>query len=431
MTDSSIEAALDQWLGRKRRQVEPRFPPALETLYIAETAGTKITALKVATLIGIASAAIATPTLLRLLPDAQWAVLWVWCGMAIPVAAISCLAMWAKLSVRLQEFQAATCASLVALALSVVMISTAHSLPSVYLGGMSLLISVEVVAAGFRFRVAVVYSLALTIMFGVFTQLMPKTQGLFGFALLTQMGTFVALAVFGAWRVETGARHSYALMLREQLKQKALSRRNSELDELAVRDALTGLANRRAYASWTSTVWAAAKQSGLPVGLLVVDIDNFKLYNDEFGHAGGDACLRAVAACLGEHLRDTTDMVARTGGEEFVVVLPGAQLGAAGAAAERVRKAVEELSLPHASGAANAVVTVSCGAASLMPTQRNAPEDLFAAADQALYRAKKNGRNQVCLAASHLPPAHAAELDACCAVDQDAGLLNAATQRAS
>ena len=334
----------------------------------------------------------------QLMPEARWAVLWVWCGIAVPIGLISYLTVWTRLPIEWQELQGVACAILVALAFNVLMTSTNQGRPAIYLGGMTLLIMLDTIAAGFRFCVAVAYSLALTAMFGVFIQRMPGGQGLFGIVLLILITTCAIFAVFGAWRVETEMRRNYALMLREKLKRQALSQRNSELDQLALRDVLTGLANRRSYEMWKGLAWSAAEASGNAVGLLVIDVDNFKLYNDTFGHNGGDACLRAVAQCPIDQLRGTTDMVARVGGEEFAILLPGADLEAAGAVGERVRQAVERLDLPHANGTADAVVTISCGAASLPAVPGRTPEDLFAAADGALYAAKKQGRNCVCLA---------------------------------
>jgi len=125
----------------------------------------------------------------------------------------------------------------------------------------------------------------------------------------------------------------------------------------------------------------------------MIDIDHFKLYNDCYGHPGGDACLRRVATTLQRSLRGT-DLVARMGGEEFAIVLPDSDLGAAAVAAERARAAIEALAEPHARSGGG-VVTVSVGIAAALPHTGGEPDKLVEAADVALYEAKREGRNRV------------------------------------
>jgi diguanylate cyclase (GGDEF)-like protein len=135
-------------------------------------------------------------------------------------------------------------------------------------------------------------------------------------------------------------------------------------------------------------------------------VDHFKSYNDFYGHPAGDACLQLVARCLSEQLRGSGDMVARVGGEEFAILLPDLRLETAGDIAERVRQAIEALELPHLGQGVGRVVTISCGACSLVPRRGMTVKDLFAAADCALYAAKQAGRNRVCLAEQ--PPSDSA-----------------------
>jgi diguanylate cyclase (GGDEF)-like protein len=137
----------------------------------------------------------------------------------------------------------------------------------------------------------------------------------------------------------------------------------------------------------------------------MIDIDEFKKYNDRYGHQGGDDCLKRVAESLKNTLGRASDVVARYGGEEFVVVLPGSDQQAAIATAERLRQQVEKLAMPHeAATSGNRVVTISVGAASYKPTDKDRAETLLSAADQALYGAKHGGRNRTCAAVFSAAP---------------------------
>lgn len=162
---------------------------------------------------------------------------------------------------------------------------------------------------------------------------------------------------------------------------------------LALTDTLTGLYNRRYASSHLSTLFEQAKTSGKSLGLLLVDIDHFKSVNDTHGHAVGDEVLRAVANRLSRHLRGF-DTVARWGGEEFVVVMPEANLQVASSVAERLRRKVASGPVAVSSGAAELTVTVSIGVAVTGPGIETV-DNLLNAADAAMYVAKRGGRNRV------------------------------------
>jgi diguanylate cyclase (GGDEF)-like protein len=173
----------------------------------------------------------------------------------------------------------------------------------------------------------------------------------------------------------------------------ALAEANQRLSELAVTDSLTGLPNRRRLTETLDQVWNHGARSGLPVGLAMIDIDSFKRYNDHYGHQGGDECLRLVAQALQASVRNT-DLVARYGGEEFSIVLPDTDPGNAAEVAERARRAVADLCLPHAESDLG-IVTISVGVTSAVPGLASRPDHLIKIADEALYQAKKTGRNRV------------------------------------
>ncbi len=174
----------------------------------------------------------------------------------------------------------------------------------------------------------------------------------------------------------------------------ALAEANRRLAALSITDPLTGLANRRHFADVLEAEWLRALRGGGSIGAVMVDIDQFKLYNDHYGHQAGDACLRLVAATLGAGFRQGTDLVARYGGEEFAIILPGADLDATIVVAERARLAVAALREPHRK-AEHGIVTVSMGVAATVPAAQTGAERLFGNADSALYEAKQNGRNRV------------------------------------
>jgi diguanylate cyclase (GGDEF)-like protein len=169
---------------------------------------------------------------------------------------------------------------------------------------------------------------------------------------------------------------------------------NQHLEELASLDGLTGLANRRGFDRELERRWQHAAEQRRPLALLMVDIDYFKLFNDSYGHVRGDACLSAVAETLSLVTLNDAVLVARYGGEEFAVLVPGLDGARATALGEEVRRAVEDLLLTHAE-APRGFVTISVGVASLVPDHRQAAADLVEAADNALYAAKRRGRNAV------------------------------------
>lgn len=169
----------------------------------------------------------------------------------------------------------------------------------------------------------------------------------------------------------------------------------AQQDRLAAAiDALTGLANRRHLDEALEPAVQTAQLSGRPLALIMVDVDSFKGYNDLYGHQQGDICLRAIAGALGNGMVRKLDLVARYGGEEFAVLLPDTDAAAAERIAERLRLAVRELGLRHA-GRKSGIVTISLGVAVLAPGHAiTSAAGLLRAADQALYRAKRLGRDR-------------------------------------
>jgi diguanylate cyclase (GGDEF)-like protein len=177
----------------------------------------------------------------------------------------------------------------------------------------------------------------------------------------------------------------------------ALRKANFELQRLAVLDGLTQTANRRRFDQYLHIQWE--QPAAGPLSLLMCDVDCFKGYNDGYGHQAGDQCLQLVAHAISRAACHVKDLVARYGGEEFAVILPETDLPGALRVAEQIQRELNLLRLPHAHSAVAAHVTLSIGAAVVLPTPGSSAELLVAAADAALYQAKHQGRNRVSYAA--------------------------------
>lgn len=177
-----------------------------------------------------------------------------------------------------------------------------------------------------------------------------------------------------------------------------LNTANQALATLSRRDGLTGLFNRRFLDEYLDGQIALARRQKDVVALILLDVDHFKLYNDHYGHTGGDECLRQVAAALQACCQRPADMVARYGGEEFAVVLPDTDLDGALQVARAIREAVGNLKLAHATSPTAACVSISAGVAVIPADAGMSALQLLASADQALYDAKNLGRNRVALA---------------------------------
>jgi diguanylate cyclase (GGDEF)-like protein/PAS domain S-box-containing protein len=175
----------------------------------------------------------------------------------------------------------------------------------------------------------------------------------------------------------------------------ARNQMEAKLRELSSVDGLTGIANRRTFDEVLAREWARALRDGLPLSLVMTDIDHFKLYNDSYGHVTGDDCLQRVASAINRCANRSSDLVARYGGEEFAAVLPDAAATTGATLAEKMRASVAALALPHGTSETAAFVTISVGVATMIPRWTAHASDLVAAADRALYQAKDSGRNRV------------------------------------
>lgn len=187
----------------------------------------------------------------------------------------------------------------------------------------------------------------------------------------------------------------FALMIEAYLR--VLRRVDNELQDAALVDGLTRISNRRRFFEQLHKEWPRAQRFFRPLTIVVSDVDNFKKYNDIYGHVRGDRCLHDVAQALHKSIHRPGDLVARYGGEEFAMILPETTLEAAREVAEKCRQSVQDLAIEHAGNAGYGVVTISIGVACMVPEEGLHYGDLIEMADQALYESKEKGRNCVSL----------------------------------
>ncbi len=170
------------------------------------------------------------------------------------------------------------------------------------------------------------------------------------------------------------------------------------LQQLARRDGLTGLYNRRYFDEVIESEWRRHQRKATTLGLALIDIDHFKEFNDHYGHLEGDACLQQVANAICVNTRRPGELVARYGGEEFVVVLPNLENNDLGKYGDWLLQKIRQLAIPHAYSKVTDIVTISIGLAGMVPEASGKHIDLIALADYALYRAKGSGRNRLVIA---------------------------------
>ncbi|MDX1756157.1 MAG: diguanylate cyclase [Marinobacter sp.] len=259
----------------------------------------------------------------------------------------------------------------------------------------SLAVIVVVLALRLSFR-AIVSTLLAASLLTIASDLLIDAYTLNWSNLLYYYVFVAAVSLFIAWQLDEREKTEFLqavlidhnLQVNEELRQK--------LSDQANNDALTGIANRRAFDRALNVEWERLQREQTPLSLLFVDIDHFKLYNDAYGHGAGDDSLVLIATQLRNCLRRPADLAARLGGEEFVVLLPGTEPSGAGDVAQRILTSVDNLRIRHESSPICDWVTVSIGVATMIPSPHSTPQQLLKAADDALYQAKSAGRQRIC-----------------------------------
>lgn len=186
-----------------------------------------------------------------------------------------------------------------------------------------------------------------------------------------------------------------AEIMHSNLLREKLELANKEAEEIARLDGLTGIPNRRHMDEYLYSEWQRALRDQNPISVVLLDIDFFKPFNDNYGHQFGDDALARVAKCLQRQIHRPADMVARYGGEEFLIILPDTPVGGAYSLAEKMCQQVHELEIPNSGSQVSDYLTISCGVASLIPDESTPLDRVIHFADKALYEAKEKGRNRV------------------------------------
>lgn len=207
----------------------------------------------------------------------------------------------------------------------------------------------------------------------------------------------IIMSLAACYSNERSARLNFHYREMLNLEKDSLARKNVHLRNLATLDGLTGIPNRRAFDEQLVEEWQRAERAQIPLAILLIDVDHFKLYNDFYGHQAGDDCLQKIASALDTSLGRPGDFVARYGGEEFVMILPNTNVSHAVDFGKKILKNVEKLQIPHAKSSASNMITLSIGVASAIPGEEDYAEAEFLIrdADRALYQAKSDGRNRV------------------------------------
>jgi diguanylate cyclase (GGDEF)-like protein len=252
--------------------------------------------------------------------------------------------------------------------------------------GVSLISSVVLVTIYIYFMLGLMFYQALASALIVFVSYLIAAPGfeLPSAVMLVDVGVLIFSNIMGAMVCYTLERANRTNFLEERL-----------LTEMASRDGLTGINNRRVFDEHLERIWPHAIRDRIPLAVMLIDIDHFKAYNDSYGHQVGDECLRQVARCLMRSARRPLDVTARYGGEEFAIVLYDARRDHIEDVARRIQSGIEALAIEHAaSPLPHKRVTVSIGAACVEPITGRSHYGFIQLADEALYAAKAQGRNR-------------------------------------
>ncbi len=274
--------------------------------------------------------------------------------------------------------------------LSVVLfvIITSNDPSQKYYAGLVLVIFYLYVLLSLRFPYATIAGWTITLAYLLITIRFVKPAPDFLVANSFTLVIANIMGMAGNFFVEKTLRKNFLLTVLNLIEKE-------KLKELSHQDFLTGLANRRFFNRFLSREWARARRFSHPITLLMLDIDNFKEYNDRLGHQAGDECLKSISRILKDFGRRPADLVARYGGEEFAVILSGTDRKGGMKTARKIKERVSCLRIPHPGSSVSPFITVSIGVCCVIPGEGMKIEDFIGAADKALYTAKSKGKNRV------------------------------------
>jgi len=383
------QAPTDEMLVERelaKRGMKLRFAPELERQFEAETSAARSRMLFLQEGAALIFYLIHSFTDLMLISDVAPLALTLHLGIALPVSLIAMVALWFNPRPVLRESMVVGLGVLATIITLGLMLASAEPLRDQLATSTAVMMLFVIVVQRARFPYAVVGGLIMVAANAAALGMLPHYDPA---RLVSDIGTLVgsgALMLVACWTLEREARRAYLLRLKERLL-------NCSLDDMSRHDPMTGLENRRALDLAFGAISRDAN-AGEDIAVVLLDIDHFKTYNDTLGHIAGDEALRRVARELRAGLRAGTDRAFRFGGEEFLLLLRRTSLSEAVVLAERLRRRIEAAAIPHPR-AEGAIVTASFGVASARTGGEIGSDELLAAADAALYAAKRSGRNQV------------------------------------
>ena len=394
MQDEPVSTAgIDRVLAREFRML--RFPPALEARFESDTGRARAHYLAVSAAILLSLNIFYIARDRTVIGDVYSLALFVRFGLIVPLGFAGCAVVWFNPRPWLREGLDAALVVFIVGALLYLYTSSRSPLAAHAHYSLLVLLIFPNIIQRLRFWYAMSSSvLAIALCAVAFPRIEAMPEPAVYGAILT-LATATVLTLIANWQFEHDERKHYLVNLRDILRGELLTAVNRDLTAVSVLDPLTGLGNRRRLDQFVETLWVARHEQRKPVAFLMIDVDFFKSFNDEYGHQAGDTCLKALAEIVQQQLRIGTDLAVRYGGEEFLVVLPGTYMATAIAVADRIRGAIERLAIAHVKSPAAPVVTVSVGVAVVSPDETDNCSTAITAADIAMYTAKQLGRNRV------------------------------------